>query len=521
MELCDKYLHDMIKINPITNDFFSFPQYENKKHIQPYIYSESQYKKLHDLDIKYKKILNKKKERSQYDEILLRDINHNIHMETEYEIYMYMPINLNDNILIEYVTECSGNGTYNFSNRNDFLNFMKRLKSLNEITNEILNKMKNGIKEKVLLPKRTVDRMIENITYVFKNRSYDNKMNYKPKEWNDYVDKYLVKNLEKLQQFLIKEYYPLILTEHIGLCSYKGGKNAYKNIIKYYTFKGITPEIIFNFGISELKRLNKEKKRLEKSLKILDIDKEIKKHVFSDKKEVFNNLKRIREKLYSNIYPKYFHVKDIDKYEIKPVPPENKRMFAYYVPGDLDNKKKGAFYINVNNPNSINKYELFVLSLHEGVPGHHLQLTLQNKSDKPDYLKFGDTTYAEGWGLYCENLGDFEDSFEYYYKLEYEILRSIRLVLDTGIHYFDWDYQKCFDFYKKHLKNHNDEQIDKAILRYMNDPGQAITYKIGEKVFLYVRNKLLSDGYSIKDIHDIMLELGPCPIEMLLNIIDK
>lgn len=522
MEVCDKYLHELIKINPTLNDFFLFDEYLHLKHVLPIIYSESHYEKLHKLDVKYEGILKKKRNINLYDRILLRDIQDNIHRELDYEIYMYMPINLNENLLVEYVTECSGNGSYIFDKKKDYLDFMERLKSLPKITNEIILKMQNGIKKKVCLPQRTVDRMIETITDILKNNSYDNNSKSKPSNWNDTVEKYLVSSLEKLNRFLIDEYYPFTKNDKLGLSQYKGGKTLYKNIVQYNTFKSITPEEIANLGYRELKRLLKEKERLQTILGIDNIDFEVKKHVFKDKKNVLNSLKQIQKDHQKNIYPKYFHGKFLDKdlYKIKSVSKENKRYFAYYSPGDLKDNKKGEFYINTFKPEIINKYELYVLSLHEGIPGHHLQIFFQNKLKLPDYLKLGDNTYSEGWALYCENLGDYKDDFDYYYKLHYEILRSLRLIIDTGIHYYGWSYQKCFNLFKKYLPNYSDIQIDKAIIRYMNDPGQAITYKIGEKAFLYTINKLLQKGMDIKDIHHTILNSGTMPVEFLVDLIN-
>jgi uncharacterized protein (DUF885 family) len=521
MELCDRYLNELIQIDPTMNDFFLYDKYQDKRNKQPDIYSEKHYNKLHKLDLKYLKILEKKTKKTFYDNILLRDIKYNIHMETAYEIYMYMPINLNDNILIDYVTECSGNGSYTFTGRKDFLDFMDRLKTLHIITNEIIDKMKNGIKADICLPKRTTDAIIVLITDVLKTRSYDNKFKYKPIEWKQNVEQYLVKNLEKLKTFLINEYYPFTKDDKLGLVSYKDGKDAYRKIIEYYTFKGITPEVLFNFGYSELKKLNSEKRRLEKILNIKNIDDHVKKYNFSDKKQIIDKLEKIRKRLKNKIYPKYFHgqLKDSELYQIKEIPPENKRLFAYYISGDLQNKKKGSFYINTSQPKNINEYELYVLSLHEGIPGHHLQMLKQNSSELPDYLKLGDDGYSEGWAMYCENLGDYVDNYEYYFKLQYDILRSLRLILDPAIHYFGWNYEKCFQLCKKYLVNYSDSQIDKMILRYMNNPGQAITYKIGEKTMLYIRDNLLKQGYSIKDIHEIILETGPCPIEFILDLV--
>ena len=128
-------------------------------------------------------------------------------------------------------------------------------------------------------------------------------------------------------------------------------------------------------------------------------------------------------------------------------------MFAYYNPPNLKNSKQGTFYINTHKPEEINKYELYVLSLHEGIPGHHFQLSKHINSNIPDYLKLGMNAYSEGWALYCENLGDYKDDFQYYYKLHYEILRSLRLIIDPGIHYFGWDYQKCSNLLKEYLPN--------------------------------------------------------------------
>ena len=381
----------------------------------------------------------------------------------------------------------------------------------------IIQKMKNGIKNNVCLPRRTVDKMIETIQEVLKNRLYDNNDTYKPKEWGTTVKKYLVMNLEELLSFLLHEYYPST-DKRLGLCSYKGGKAAYKEIIQHYTFRSITPQQVHDLGWSELRRLNKEKKRLQKKLKLEDIDEYAKQFTYKNGKEVINDLKKIRKGLQENLYPKYFHGKIFNKdlYKIKRISLENKRFFAYYNPPNLEETTKGTFFINTLKPENINKHELYVLSLHEGIPGHHFEVTRHNRSNIPSYSKLGDTTYSEGWGLYCENLGDYKNNLEYYFKIQYEVQRSLRLILDTGIHYFGWDYDKCFQTMKKHL-THTDEQIDKAILRYMNNPGQAITYKIGEKAFLFIREKLLKKGYEIKDVHQIMLDIGPCPIELLVQ----
>ena len=131
MELCDKYLHEMIEINPTFNDFFLKEEYLSKRHIQPNIYSENYYVKMNKLDNKYLKILKNKKCLSKYDKLLLNDVKFNIHMEEEYEIYYYIPIDLMGNLLVSYVTESSGNGDFSFKIKKDYDDFIGRLKSMN------------------------------------------------------------------------------------------------------------------------------------------------------------------------------------------------------------------------------------------------------------------------------------------------------------------------------------------------------------------------------------------------------
>ena len=137
--------------------------------------TEEYYKKLNDLDKKYIKILKEKDKLTFEDRLLLDDLEYNVHLEEDYEIYMYMPIDSTDNILTQYVTEANGGGNFIFKDKNDYSIFLKRLKSLDSITDEILVKMKNGIKHKVTLPKQIVNKMIYDIEIILKMELYKKK----------------------------------------------------------------------------------------------------------------------------------------------------------------------------------------------------------------------------------------------------------------------------------------------------------------------------------------------------------
>ena len=523
MEICDQFLKDIMDVNPTLNDFFSKEEYKKKRHIQPNIYSEDYYKKMNDIDHKYLKILEKKKDENVYDQLLLKDIKSSIHFEENYKIYIYLPIDT-DNILIDYVSEANGNGYFKFNEKKDYDDFIGRLKTIPKITDEIISKMRDGMKNKVTLYSKTVDQMIDIIQKILKNKQYLNKKKSKhQKRLNEMIEKYLGENLKKLFNFLVNEYYEHTSSK-FGLHSFKEGKKYYRRLVKDSLFDGLTPENIHNQGLKELKLLLKEKKKLERKMKLKDIDDYFKNNpdfYYKNKKDVIDDLKTIRERLYNEIYPKVFHgkFKKSDMYDIKSVPIEDKNYTAYYRRPPLDKSSKGTFYINTINPENINKHELYVLSLHEGIPGHHYELTyhMENDKNKPDYFKLvGYDSYSEGWGLYSEKLGNYQNDHEYYFRIQYDIHRTIRLIIDTAIHYFGWEYDKCFDFMRKHLP-FSDDYIKKEILRYINMPCQALTYKIGEKVMLYLRKTCMMDGYNLKDFHKKVMELGPCHLDILMK----
>ena len=192
-------------------------------------------------------------------------------------------------------------------------------------------------------------------------------------------------------------------------------------------------------------------------------------------------------------------------------------MSAYYT--SPNKKEKGKFYINIFNPEKISKYELLTLNIHEGIPGHHYENYLTYKSNLPDYIKESlYSGYSEGWAFYCESLYEYKNDFEYYYSLQYKVERSLRLIIDTGIHYYKWDFDKCFKYMKKYLKYFPDDYIKNQILRYSSNPGQALTYKIGEQVILKLKKDYLKNkNNNIKSFHKILLDIGPCPLDLLIK----
>lgn len=513
MELCDQYLHELIIINPIMNDYFKYPQYNNLSHILPNYWSKEYTKSKINLDKKYLKLLNNKKEKSLFDRVLQREIEYNLAFD-KFMIYDYLPISSRTNIFYTTVDEINNDHYFKIQDDNDIKIYMKRLKMFNPITESIIKCFQQGIKNKITMYYRIVDEIVETLEDILKNKSYEFKNKSKKfklsKEFNECINKYFVKNIQKLLNFLITDYYPHT-TEKIGLSHYKGGKDLYRLIVKNYLYDFATPENIHDFGLQEVKRVFKEMNKIKEKHK--DSIKEIK--IYDDK--LFKKLNTIRNKIYKN-NTKYFHdnLKPNELYDIKPIRNRGNGT-AYYYPSDFQMKKKGAFYINTRNHN-FNEDELLTLSLHEGIPGHHYQLQLtMNDPNIPDYLKYFDSTaYVEGWGLYSENLYDYKNISEYYYKLKYELLRSTRLVIDTGIHFYGWSREDCLKYRNKYLPKTNTEYK-----RYIDTPGQALCYKIGESTIKFLRDKYLEKNNNIKDFHKTILEIGPIPLGLLINEMKK
>jgi uncharacterized protein (DUF885 family) len=501
MELCDQYLDELLVIDPTLNDFLSNSSY--RKDIQPNIYSESYYHKLHKLNKKYLQKIEKKSNKTRYDKLLMNDLQHSIMMEEKYEIYMYIPIDVFDNKLIDYISECSGNGFYQFKQPSDYTDFMKRMKTLTPITDEIIKKMKQGIKNNVTLYTKIVDEMIHQLQTSIKTNSYYQKVPHQ-KQWDKCVDKYLVSNLQRLLSFLINEYYVHCSTK-CGLHSYKQGKDYYRKTIHYEISKECSPENIHQFGQQELILLQKELNKLH-----IHEPKSPYKH----KREIIRDLKKIQKDIKQ--VNKHLFDKEVKDYKIKSISPEKKHMVAYYEKS-TPQRNYGTFYINTFDVKKWNPFELVVLSLHEGYPGHHYEIEYHKDKHQPKYMDLWlNDAYSEGWAFYSEHMYPYKKDEFYYYKIQYDILRTLRLIIDTGIHYYKWDYETCFQFMKDN-SSMEESRIHKELIRYLCMPGQALSYKVGGTIISKLRKLCLEKGYTVKEFHKLILSLGPCPMDELIH----
>lgn len=317
----------------------------------------------------------------------------------------------------------------------------------------------------------------------------------------------------------------------IGASALPNGRDYYRFRVRKYTTLNVSPEQVHETGMAEVKRIRAEMEEIKKQVEFdgdlsafMDsLRKDSRFHPSSAEhllKEVSFVLKKIDGRL-----PELFKTLPRTPYGIRKIPDyiAPQTTTAYYMPPPGDRSLAGFYYVNTYDLKSRPLYEVEALSLHEAVPGHHLQIALQQElEDVPDFRRFaGFTVFVEGWALYAERLGlevgFYEDPYSDFGRLTYEMWRACRLVVDTGMHYLGWTRQQAIDFMAENsaLSLHN---IRSEVDRYISWPGQALAYKTGELKIRELRRKAesaLGAAFDVREFHDVVLRHGSIPLGVL------
>ena len=336
-----------------------------------------------------------------------------------------------------------------------------------------------------------------------------------------------------LNNFLKNTYLPNSRSS-IGLNGVPGGDKWYEYAARYHTTTNLTPDEIHDIGLKEVLRIRKE---MEQIITDLEWDGDFKSFLnylrtsprfYYDNPEDLLNAYLIMAKSIDPLLPKIFKVFPRAPYGVIPIPAESApyTTTAYY--NSPAKGRPGYFYANLYKPESRPKYEIPVLTVHEAVPGHHFQISIaQELENVPTFRKYQSfTAFVEGWGLYSEELGEFmnlyDDPYDKFGQLTYDMWRAIRLVVDTGMHYKNWSRQEAIDLFVENTAK-SKLDIENEVDRYIAWPGQALAYKIGQLKMLELRNKAekeLGDKYDIKDFHHELLKRGSLPLDILEDYIN-
>ena len=351
------------------------------------------------------------------------------------------------------------------------------------------------------------------------------------------ITKSVIPSFKKIKSFFEKNYYPFT-RNHISIASTPNGAEYYKNRIKFYTTLDLTAEEIHQIGLDEVKKIRNEMKQIIKSLNFegdfegfINYLRTNKKFYAKTPKELLMIARDISKRLDEKL-PEFFKILPRKPYGVAAVPDAiaPKYTGGRYIPASGKSRVSAYYWVNTYDLNSRPLYTLPALSAHEAVPGHHLQIALNEEGDKniPAFRKnFYLSAYGEGWGLYAESLADemgvYTTPYEKFGQLTYSMWRACRLVVDTGIHAFGWSKEKAVDYMSKNtaLSFH---EINTEIDRYISWPGQALSYKIGELKIKELRSKskkLLAEKFDIHDFHEVILENGTLTLPLLESQVNK
>jgi uncharacterized protein (DUF885 family) len=437
-----------------------------------------------------------------------------------------------------------------YSSKADYEDWLVRLTKYSDNINNTTNNLKEGLSKGFMQPKLVTKQVITQIDNLL-NNDLDNHpylkifltandeyfINDEKKQLiedaKELITNKIIPAYEELNTFLKDEYLPKS-RDSIGLDGVPNGKEWYEYVARYYTTTNLTPDEIHNIGLDEVKRVRSE---MEQIIKDLEWEGDFKSFLnylrtsprfYYDNGEDLLNAYLIMAKKIDPLLPKIFKVFPRAPYGVIPIPEESAPFTttAYY--NAPAKGRPGYFYANLYKPESRPKYEIPVLTVHEAVPGHHFQISLaQELENVPTFRKYlSFTAFVEGWGLYSEELGEFmgiyDDPYDKFGQLTYDMWRAIRLVVDTGMHYKGWSRDDAINlFIENTAKSKLD--IENEVDRYIAWPGQALAYKIGQLKILELRQKAeqeLGDKYDIKDFHHEILKRGSVPLDILEGYIN-
>ena len=474
-------------------------------------------------------------------------------LKDKIERYAYhpelLPFSQFEGLPLDFPLLGSAEGNQPFKTTQDYDNWLKRIDAFVIWMNTAEKNFREGMKQNVVLPKKLVVKMIpqmhseeiitedfdKNIFYgpikkMPKNFSAKDKEKYKIL-YQEAISSKIIPAYQKMGDFLEKEYLPKARNTD-GINAIPNGKNIYEYYAKSWTTTNKTPEEINKIGLQQVAMLRAEMEKVKTQLGfkgsleefLLSLKTDKKAMPFKTPEEViaaFNGiLKKIEPKLPSMFskFPKTpFEIRRTEKFR-------EASASAEYKQGTPDGKRPGIFYTPIPDATKYNVTNGFEsLFLHEAIPGHHYQVSLQQENTKiPKFMRFGwFGAYGEGWAHYTETLGpEFGLYTDPYQKMGYlsdQMLRAVRLVVDTGIHTGKMTREEAIKYYLSNISD-SEEGATAAIERYMAIPGQALGYKIGSLKILELRakyQKQLGNKFNLAKFHDEILNQGCLPLSVL------
>ena len=461
------------------------------------------------------------------------------------------PINHYSSWQVYYPSIASGTGMAPFATVVDYENNLARHREYITYLDRAIGRMREGLASGVVESRMTIDRTIEQLDAQLAAPIEESPFYGPVKEFPDSIPaadrtrltgeyRQAVEDIHaayaRLSAFLKAEYQPAARPD-VGLWAMKGGDRYYRHLVKGYTMSDRDPETIHQLGLAEVERILTAMRQTQRELGFegtlkeyfdwLRTDPRFKRATVQEKIDAYNAIaKTVEAKI-----PAYFSRIPETPLEVKPIEPFREKYAAEagYQEGSPDGSRPGIFYYNTYDLPSRTTPNEVTLYLHEGAPGHHFQISLaQENEDLPNFMRFGgNTAFSEGWALYAETLGYemglYDDPVARFGTLNDEMLRAMRLVVDTGLHTKRWTREQAIQYMTDNSALAL-EDIRAEVERYIAMPGQALSYKAGAMKIQELRKKAeaaLGDRFDIRAFHAQVLDTGALPLPVLEAKIDR
>ena len=437
-----------------------------------------------------------------------------------------------------------------FNNVKDYENYLARLHAIPHALDQVTDNMKLGLRDGLMPPKYLLEKVASQAqdiaTKALDVSPFTEPLRKFPSALTAADRARLTKVIEaavreevapayaKFAAFVRDDYAPHGRTEY-GVWALPDGPERYRFAVKQMTTTDMTPSQIHAMGLKQVAEIDAQMLTLAESLGYHDL-KSFNEHIREDRElygkssqQIFDLYKHYSDQMVVKLPQLFGH---LPKTRLDVVPMEAYRapdaVPADYSPGAGDGSRPGRINVNEYDPTHRLLLNVEAIAYHEGIPGHHMQFSIaQELPDLPAFRRFSEyNAYSEGWAFYAERLGKeagfYQDPYSEYGRLENEMWRSVRLVVDTGVHDQRWSRQQMIDFFHQHTAM-DDKNIETEVDRYIAWPGQALAYKLGQMKILELRErarKALGSSFDIRTFHDAILDEGPLPLDILDARID-
>lgn len=552
--LLDKYYEERLQLFPLEATISGDNRYNDKWYID---FTDSYREKQKEFYNRYRIYLSKfERETLNSNDQLSYDV-----FKREMEMNLeglgfhdnYFPLNQFQSAHLVFGQLGSGSVVQPFKTVADYDNWLKRVSVFPAYTDSVIAYFKKGMAAGYLLPKTIVVKMIpqmQSMAAVDATKSlFYGPVTLMPagfaaadkdrlvKAYTLAITEQITPSFQKLAVFLEKEYLPKARTS-TGISNIPGGDKYYQYLIRQQTTTSKTPDEIYQTGLAEVKRIRTEMERIKKETGFTGDLKAFFNYLKTDKKftpyktskEILDAFEQIHQTMEPNL-KQIFGKTPKTPFEIRQTEAfRAASASAEYNQGSADGTRPGIFYIPILDPAAFNITSgMESLFLHEAIPGHHYQISLQQENLKlPRFRRFGgNNAYVEGWALYCESLGKelglFKDPYQYMGAMGDEIHRAIRLVVDVGMHSKNMSREDAIQ-YMMDNEQISEEGATAEIERYMVIPAQALGYKIGALKIRELRTKYEQQqgaAFKLSGFHDAILKDGSLPLDVLEKKMDK